>query len=74
MSVILLKAAHSREASESTRELIAMEHTKVRNTQRQLAVRSNAVRKHQTVAGAIHRLHTELLTLDIEAEHVILVV
>ena len=49
MSIILLETPHSREPRESTRQLIAMEHTKVSHPQRQLPPRPRSVVKHETV-------------------------
>ena len=69
----MLEAAHAREAGERAGELVPVEHAEVSEAQRQLAVRALAVLEHEAVRGAVHRLEAELLALDVEAEHVLLV-
>eukprot|EP00966_Prymnesium_polylepis_P143543 3313590-Prymnesium_polylepis.1 len=71
--VVLLKATHAREAGQRARELVPMEHAKVRIAHRQLAVGSLLRLEHDAVAGAVHRLEPKLLILDVEREHVLLV-
>ena len=48
MSVILLETSHPCQTGEGTRELIAMEHTKVSHPQGQLPPRPRSVVKHDT--------------------------
>mmetsp|Transcript_5603 Transcript_5603/g.14835 ORF Transcript_5603/g.14835 Transcript_5603/m.14835 type:complete len:354 (-) Transcript_5603:719-1780(-) len=71
--VILLEASHPREACESAGELIAVKHAKVSEAHRELAVGALAVLEHEAVAGTVHRLQPKLLPLDVEKEHVLLV-
>jgi hypothetical protein len=73
VAVVLLEAAHAREARERAGELVPVEHAEVGKAQRQLAVRALAVLEHEAVGGAVHWLEAELLALDLEAEHVLLV-
>lgn len=74
MRVILLEATHTRQTSQRTACFVAMQHTKVGHTNRQLAVGTIAMRKHQAVTGAVHRLQCKLFLLHIKGEHVLLVV
>jgi hypothetical protein len=48
VSIILLEAAHTREARECPRKLVAVEHAKVGQPDRELAIRTDTVAKHQT--------------------------
>ena len=51
-----------------------MDDTELRHTNRKLSVTAVARVKNQAVTRAIHRLECPCLLLDIEGEHVILVV
>ena len=58
--------------SESAREFIPVQHAEVSHSHGQLAVRAQAAREHQAVAGAVHGLHAPLLVLDVKCEHILL--
>ena len=47
--VVLLEAAHAREAGQGAAELVAVQHAKVCQAHGQLAVRARAVPEHQAV-------------------------
>ena len=47
--IVLLEPPDSGQSRQGSAEFIAMEHTKVRHAQRELAVRTLAHRKHNTV-------------------------
>ena len=49
VGVVLLEAAHAREAGQRAAELVAVQHAKVRVPQRQLPIRALAVPKHHAV-------------------------
>mmetsp|Transcript_24387 Transcript_24387/g.77250 ORF Transcript_24387/g.77250 Transcript_24387/m.77250 type:complete len:588 (-) Transcript_24387:95-1858(-) len=69
--VVLLEAAHAREAGERARELVAVQHAEVGHAEGQLAVGALAVLEHEAVARAVHRLEREGLPLAVEHEHVL---
>mmetsp|Transcript_47664 Transcript_47664/g.158892 ORF Transcript_47664/g.158892 Transcript_47664/m.158892 type:complete len:471 (-) Transcript_47664:421-1833(-) len=71
--VVLLEAAHAREAGERARELVAVQHAEVGHAEGQLAVGALAVLEEHAMGGAVHRLEAKLLPLDVEQEHVLLV-
>jgi hypothetical protein len=51
-----------------------MEDTEVTETDRELTVRSHSAIEHQAMAGTVHRLHSETLTLDLEEIDVVLII
>mmetsp|Transcript_240 Transcript_240/g.510 ORF Transcript_240/g.510 Transcript_240/m.510 type:complete len:309 (-) Transcript_240:902-1828(-) len=71
--VVLLKPPHAREARERAGQLVAVKHAEVGIPHRQLSVRALPRLEHDAMARAVHRLQPELLRLDVEAEHVLLV-
>mmetsp|Transcript_5306 Transcript_5306/g.16654 ORF Transcript_5306/g.16654 Transcript_5306/m.16654 type:complete len:469 (-) Transcript_5306:558-1964(-) len=71
--VVLLEAAHACEPGERARQLVPVQHAKVGETERQLAIRPCLVFKHEAVARAVHRLERKLGVLDLEDKHVLLV-
>ncbi len=74
MSIVLHEASDSREASECTAELVAVQNSELCKAQRQFAVGATLGAKHEAVAGAVHGLQGELLLLDLEHKHVLFVV
>ena len=74
MGIVLLEAAHARQARQGAGEFVAVQHAKVGHADRQLPVRARAHVEHDAMAGAVHRLHRVLGALHVKAEHVFLVV
>jgi hypothetical protein len=74
VGVILLESAHTSETRESTSDLISVEDTEVSVSDWQLFIGADSVIEHETMAGAIHGLHTETLGLNLEQVDVIFVV
>mmetsp|Transcript_31380 Transcript_31380/g.43544 ORF Transcript_31380/g.43544 Transcript_31380/m.43544 type:complete len:284 (+) Transcript_31380:1044-1895(+) len=54
--------------------LVPVQHSKVCQPQRQLAERPLPHVEHDAVAGAVHGLEAKLLLVDVETEHIFLVV
>jgi len=73
VGVVLLEATDSGETGESTRSLVTVEDTKVGNSHGQFSVTALTVREEQTVTRAVHGLQSPLVLLNLEGEHVILV-
>ena len=65
--------AHAQEPVEDARELVAVQVPGLGDAERQLPVAVRAQREEQAVAGAVHRLQAEVVLLDLEPEHVLLV-
>lgn len=59
----LLEAYDTREACERAGELVAVQHAKVGEAERQVAVRVRAVLEYEAVARTVHRLQAHLLLL-----------
>jgi hypothetical protein len=74
MCVILHEAANTCQTGESARGFITMDDTKLRHPDRQLLVTAVPGIKDQSVARTVHRLECPLLLLDVQSEHVVLVV
>ena len=55
VGVVLLEAAHAREAGQCAAELVAVQHAKVRVAQRQLPVRPLAVLEHHAVPCSVQQ-------------------
>lgn len=72
--VVLHEATDAREAGECARRLVPVEDAELSHTDGQLLVRAVARVENEAVAGAVHRLQSPLLLLDVEREHVVLVV
>lgn len=70
MSIILNETANTSQSGKSTREFVTMEDTKLGESQRQVTIRSNLVIKHNTMARAIHWLHSKALTLNLPCKHI----
>ena len=71
--VVLLEPPNACKSRQGAGQLIPVQNAEVSESERQLAIRPLAVLEHDTVARAIHRLEAELGTLDVEQEHVLLV-
>ena len=56
VSIVLLEPTHAGQSSQSTRQLIAVQRSKIGQAQRQLSPRSDTVVEYQAVAGAVHGL------------------
>jgi len=74
MRVVLLEATNACEAGQCALRLVAVEHAKVSEANRQLLVRALAVLEHKAVGWAVHRLEGPRLVLSFKRKHVILVV
>lgn len=73
MGVILTETSDTRQARECARNLVTVKHTKVGKAKGKVPKRANLIVEHETVAGTIHGLHTEALTLNLPHKHVFLV-
>lgn len=74
MRIVLLESPYPSQPRQSPAGLIPMQHSKVRQTQREFTVGAGGRVKHETVARTIHRLESEILVVDFESEHVVLVI
>lgn len=74
MSIVLHESAHARQPSQSTRCLVTVDDTKFGHPDGQLLVGAVPRIKDQTMARAVHGLECPFLLLNIENEHVVLVV
>ena len=74
VSIILLETTDTGESSEGTRELVAVEHSEIGPANGKVTVRAVGASEHDTVAGTVHGLESELGLLHLEDEHVLLVV
>ena len=72
--VILHESPDPRQPSERARRLVPMDNTKFRHPDRELLVTPIPRVKDETMPRAVHRFQSPLLLLDIEREHVILVI
>ena len=72
--IVLHETPHAREARERTRRLVAVQDTELGHADGQFLVRAVARVEDETVAWAVHRLQRPFLLLDVEREHVVLVV
>ena len=73
VGIILLESAHTGETGEGTAGLVSVEDTEISEPEGELLVTAVTVTEHHGVGRAVHRLETELLLVNIEDEHVILV-
>ena len=74
MCIILHESPHAGETGQSARRLVPVDDTKLGHADRELLVAAVARVEDEAVAGAVHRLQRPLLLLDVEHEHVVLVV
>lgn len=74
VGVILHKSTHTRQASERTRRFIPVHDTEFCHPYRELLVATIPGVEYETVTGAVHRLESPLLLLNVECEHVVFVV
>lgn len=74
MSVILLELAHTGQTAESTRGLVTVQNTEVGNSHGQLAVTTLAVTEQDEMCRAVHGLESPLALLNIQLEHIVLIV
>lgn len=74
VGVILLELAHTGQTAQSTRGLITVQNTKICNSHGQLAVTTLAVTEQDEMCRAVHRLESPLTLLNIQLEHIVLVV
>lgn len=74
MRIVLHESSYSCQPAERTRRLVAVQDGKLCHANRQLPVGAILCVEDDTVARAVHRLDCPLLLLDVEVEHVFLVV
>lgn len=74
MTIILLKFSTACQTTQGTRSLISVQNTEVCNTHRKLTVTTFTVAEQNEVPRAVHGLQSPLALLDIQLEHIILVV
>lgn len=72
--IVLHKPSDPRQSRQRTRRLVPMNNTELCHPNRELLVTSIPRIKDDAMSWAIHRLQGPLLLLDIEREHVVLVV
>ena len=73
VTVVLSEAAHTHEAMERTRRLIAVALTEFTNAQRQITVAAKLRIEDLDVAGAVHRLERVVAVLRLRREHIVAV-
>ena len=74
MGIILNESPHTSQPGQSTRCFIAVNEAELGHAYRQLLVTAVTSVEDETVAGAVHRLERPFLLLNVEREHVVLVV
>ena len=74
MRVVLHEPSDPRQSRQRTGCLVPMDNTKLGHPDRKLLVASIPRVKDDTMPGTIHRFQSPLLLLNIECEHVVLVV
>jgi hypothetical protein len=74
MGIILYEATNTSETGQSTRGLVTVDDTELGHANRQLLVATIPRVEDQGMAGAVHGLERPLLLLNVEGEHVIVVV
>lgn len=74
MRIVLLEFADTGETTQSTRGFVPVKDTKVCNSQRKLSVTTLSVSKEYKMPGTVHGLQRPFLLLNLESEHVVLVV
>ena len=74
MGIVLLETADTGQTAQGTRSLVTVENTEIGKAERQLTVRTLTDTKHQAVSRAVHGLESKSILLNIEREHVLLVV
>mmetsp|Transcript_26694 Transcript_26694/g.58522 ORF Transcript_26694/g.58522 Transcript_26694/m.58522 type:complete len:214 (+) Transcript_26694:648-1289(+) len=74
VTVVLLEASHTGQTGESTGKFVSVQHTEIGVSDGQIAIGSDLAPVHEAVTGAVHGFHGPFLSLDLEGEHVVLVV
>ena len=74
MRIILHKSSNPGETGQSARGLIPMDYTELGHADRQLLVTSISAVEDQAMTGAVHRLERPFFLIDIQGEHIVLVV
>ena len=74
VSIVLLELTDTSKTTQSTRSFITVQNTKVCDSQRKLSVTALPVSEEHKVSRAVHRLESPLPLLNIELEHVVLIV
>lgn len=72
--IVLHKPPHPRKTSQTSAGLVPVKDTKLGQSNGKLLERSGARIKDKTVTGTVHRLQGKLVFVDVEEEHVLLVV
>ena len=73
VSVVLTETSDTRQARECARNLVTVKHAKVGKAKGKVPKRANLIVEHKAVAGTVHGLHAEALTLNLPHKHVFLV-
>lgn len=71
MRIVLTESPYPCQTRQRPACLIPMQHSKISEAERELAVGSFPHAEHQAVAGAIHRFETKGFLFDVEPEHVL---
>mmetsp|Transcript_41823 Transcript_41823/g.105459 ORF Transcript_41823/g.105459 Transcript_41823/m.105459 type:complete len:239 (+) Transcript_41823:1166-1882(+) len=74
VSVVLNKAAYASQTTQSTSQLVTMQHTPFGKTKRQIAMRASLGAKELTVTRTVHRLESMLGFLDLDLKNIFLIV
>lgn len=74
VGIILLELADTGKSAESAGGLVTVQDTKIRDSQRKLTITTVTVTKEHEVTRAVHGLQRPLSLLDVQLEHVVLVV
>lgn len=74
VGVILDESSHASQTSQGSRRLVSVDDTKLRHPDREFFVASVPSVKDKTVTRTVHGLQRPLLLLDVENEHILLVV
>jgi hypothetical protein len=74
VGIVLNEPPHSAETAQRPARLVSVEDTKLGEPDGEFLERPRARVKDEAVAGAVHRLEGELVLVDREEEHVVLVI
>ena len=74
MRVILDETSHSGQSTERTGRLVSVENAKLGHADRQLSVVTGPGAENESVPRAVHRLQRPNILLNLEGEHVFVVI
>mmetsp|Transcript_377 Transcript_377/g.1430 ORF Transcript_377/g.1430 Transcript_377/m.1430 type:complete len:244 (-) Transcript_377:1000-1731(-) len=73
VSIILLETTQASHSTERSLQFVSVQNSSLGEAHRQLTVRAFQVLEHETMSRAIHRLQAMNLVVNVELEHIVLV-